>query len=381
MKKITIYVLSLNYGGAERAITNIANILSINNKVIIKSIYKLNDDPFYELKSNIDIMYLTNIKPNRDEFKNALKRINVIKLLTEGIKAIKILYLKRKSIIKSLKKDESDIIITTRKEHNYYSAKYANKKSIKIGQEHNDFSNHKNIRKVIKGAKNLDYFMPSSQYLTNKYKELLKAYKVIIKYIPFSIEEYKLKSFKKENQVIAIGRLEKVKAFDDLIDVFEIVHKRNSDLRLVIIGTGSEEKKLKSKVKIKKLEDYIIFKGKMSSEELQKEYEKSKLLIVTSHSESFGLVALEAANAEIATIAFDSANGLKEILENSGILISKRDKKEMANNIINILKNNQWKELGTTAKNNISKYYTANIEKEWQIFVNDVSKNISNKLD
>lgn len=373
MKKITIYVLSLNYGGAERAITNIANILSANNEVIIKSIYKLNKDPFFSLNHNVKVIYLTNLKPNRKEFKRAIKSFNIIKIIKEGFKSINILYNKRRSIVNSLKKDNSDIIITTRKEHNYYLAKYARKNIIKIGQEHNDFIKKKDIKKVVKGAKNLDYFMPSSLYLTNKYEKLLDNYKVIVKYIPLSIDEYKIKGIKKENQILAVGRIEKVKAFDDLIDIFEIVHEEINKVKLVIIGTGSELENIKAKVASQKLKEHVIFKGAMYEEELQQEYEKSKLLVCTSLQESFGLVAIEAANAKTPTVAFDCANGLKEILEQSGVLISNRDKEKMAKKIIQILNNEEWKELGEIAKKNISKYYTENVTKKWLEFINYLS--------
>lgn len=372
MKKVAIYVLSLNYGGAEKAITNIANILSQNNEVTINSIYKLNNSSFYPLNSNVKVNYLTNYKPNREEFKNAIKCYNPFLILKEGIKALKILYFKRVSVIKFLKKENSDIIITTRKEHNYYLAKYAPKNIIKIGQEHNDFNNKKDINKVIKGAKELDYFMPSSEFLTKKYQKLLEGYKVNVKYIPLSINEHKSNNIKKENQIIAVGRLEKVKAFDDLIDVFKMVHQKKGDIKLAIVGTGSEEQNLKNKVKNENLKDFVIFKGKMNEDDLQKEYEKSKLLVITSHSESFGLIAIEAANAKTATIAFDSANGLKEILSENGILIKNRNKQEMANKIIEILETNEWQELGKKSKESIVKYYTKNVAKEWLDFINKI---------
>lgn len=374
MKKIAIYVLSLNYGGAEKAITDIANILSESNQVTINSIYKINTKSFYNLNSSIKVNYLTDLKPNREEFKIAFKKFKFLQAFKIGLKSLKILHFKKSVIIKSLKKETSEIVITTRKEHNYYAGKYLPKSVIKIGQEHNDFYDKRNIKAVIKGAKQLNYFMPSSKYLKEKYEFLLKEYSVKVKYIPLCVNEHKLKNIKKENQFLAVGRLEKVKGFDDLIEVFAIINKQIPDIKLIIAGNGSEYQNLVNKTKKLNLDTNIIFKGTVSTDELNLEYEKSKILICTSHSESFGLVAIEAANAGTATIAFDSANGLKEILEKPGILIKNRSKEEMALTIIKMYKENQFEEYGKIAKDNVAKYYYDNVKKEWNKFINNINR-------
>ncbi len=373
MKKVSIYVLSLNYGGAEKAITNIANIISQFATVSIKCIYKISDNPYYQLDNNIKIEYLTNLKPNRNEFLDAIHSFRLIKAIKEGFKALKILYLKRKVIINSLKNDISDIILTTRKDHNYYLSKYARQGVIKIGQEHNDFANEKDIRKVIKGAKNLDFFLPASEFLTKKYQELLSGYPVKVCYIPHGICEYKIKHNKKEKQIIAVGRLEEVKAFDDLLEAFSIIHHSSPDYKLVIAGDGSMKESLKDQARRLNIYDCVSFKGFLSEADLIKEYEKSELLVSTSRSESFGLVVIEAANIGVPTIAFSSANGFKEIIKNeeNGYLIPNRDIKALANKTIELLNDKEsLKRISTNAKKSVSKYYNSNIKELWLNLIN-----------
>ena len=71
MKKITILALHLNYGGIERFISTLANSISDDYDVEIVSTYKLQDKPFFKLKSNIKVKYLiTGLKPNKDLIKN-----------------------------------------------------------------------------------------------------------------------------------------------------------------------------------------------------------------------------------------------------------------------------------------------------------------------
>ena len=94
MKKITILALHLGYGGIERAISMVANALSSEYNVEIASTYKLYDKPIFSLNENISVKYLLSDKPNRNEFIKALKKLNFIAALKEGIKAIKILKMK-----------------------------------------------------------------------------------------------------------------------------------------------------------------------------------------------------------------------------------------------------------------------------------------------
>ena len=61
---------------------------------------------------------------------------------------------------------------------------------------------------------------------------------------------------------------------------------------------------------------------------------------MTSYSESFGLVLLEAFSFGVPAIAFDSASGPCELINtNNGILVSNRDKNLMADNIIKSAEN------------------------------------------
>ena len=73
--KVSIYSLHLNFGGIERDICNKANILSKIYDVEIISVYKLNKEPFFKVDDKVSIKYLTNVIPNKLEFKEAKRRI------------------------------------------------------------------------------------------------------------------------------------------------------------------------------------------------------------------------------------------------------------------------------------------------------------------
>ena len=96
-KKIVILALHLGTGGAEKVISNLANLLSDNNDVEIISTYKLRNSPAFYISNKVTINYLTtNLEPNKQEIKNALKNFNLIRLVFEAFKSFKILILRKK---------------------------------------------------------------------------------------------------------------------------------------------------------------------------------------------------------------------------------------------------------------------------------------------
>ena len=96
---------------------------------------------------------------------------------------------------------------------------------------------------------------------------------------------------------------------------------------------GDEKEKLEALIKDNNLEGKVILTGFLNKEELYKLYENSSLYIMTSFEESFGLVLVEASSFGLPLIAFDSAIGAKEIIQENGILVSNRDKSVMIKKI------------------------------------------------
>ena len=296
-KKIVILALHLGTGGAEKVICNLANLLSEENQVKIISTYKLSTTPSFYIDNNVEIEYLIkDLAPNKQELKKYFKQFNLICVIKELFKSIKILYLRKYLMIKAIKSLDCDIAISTRILHNNWLGKYGNQNIIKIAQEHNHHNNNqKYIKKVIKSLKGFDYFMPVSKELADFYKNKVKDTKVL--YIPNFIENFSNEISSLENkQLISVGRLDKIKGFDDLIDIFNILQKNHPNWILHIIGDGTEKQNLQDKINKLHLEEKIILCGNKLSHELEKEYLNSSIYLMTSHSESFGIVLVEAAS-------------------------------------------------------------------------------------
>lgn len=375
-KKIVILSLHLGTGGAEKVICNLANLLSENNDVKIISTYKLDDKPAFYLDNKVKIEYLIkNLQPNKQELKNSFKNFNLILAFKELVKSLKILYLRKNLMIKAIKNLDCDIVISTRILHNKLVRKYANKKIIKIAEEHNHHNNNqKYIHKLIKSLKNFDYFMPVSKELADFYIDRIKKTKTI--YIPNFIEKIPDKKSNLESkQLISVGRLDKIKGFDDLIDIFNIFQETHPDWVLHIVGDGPEKENLQAKINKLNLQSKIFLCGTKLSNELEEEYIKSSIYLMTSLSESFGLVLVEGASYGLPLIAFETAQGAKEIIENNknGFLIPDRNKKLFVEKLIEIINNAEKQKI--FSENSLviaNKYSKQNISEIWNKFIDNI---------
>ena len=374
--KISIYALHLNYGGVEKNICTKANILSEIYDVEIISLYKLKDKPDFKLNDNIKIKYLTtNIKPNRKELKESLHSKNIINIIKQCIYSIKVLYLKHTLITKSMINCNSEIIISTRIDFTEKLIRNNEYNNIKIAEEHIYHNNNtKYLNKLHYILKGVDYLMPSSNYLTNYYKELFTEYRYKIKTNNMPIEsDNKISNLKNKN-IITVGRLEKVKGYDDLIKLFSKLD--NKEWTLSIVGTGSEYDNLNNLRKELNMEDNIKLLGFKNTEELNKLYKESSIYIMTSIEESFGLVLLEAASHGLPLIAYNSALGAKEIIKDNGILIKNRNEKEMIKELKNLINDEKVRKEYQQKSLSISKQYDYNLIKEENInFFKNINHN------
>lgn len=376
MKRITILALHLGYGGIENCISNLANSLVDDYEVNIVSTYKLYEKPVFKLNDKIKIKYLmTDLKPNKQELKQSLKKLKLITFFKELKKSLKVLKLKKNLMIEAIKNCDSDVIISTRDIHNNWLSKYGRDKTLKIGWEHNHHHNNKRyINKVTKSVLGLDYFVLVSKDLTKFYSEKLKDKKVKCVYIPNSINFFPQEKAKLETEnLISIGRLSHEKGYLDLIDIFKELHQKYPDSKLNIIGDGPDRKKIEKKIRDNKLEDYIILHGFQEKEYINKYLEKSSVYIMTSYTESFGLVLLEAFAYGIPCVAYSSAEGANEIISDNwdGYLIKDRDENKMIKRICELLSNrNRRLIMGANGIKKAQEFNTQKTKQKWIEIIN-----------
>lgn len=374
MKKITILLLHLQFGGIEKQTITFANELSKLYDVEIISVYNIKPKPAYQINKKISIKYLIDSGPNRNEFKEAIKNRDFIKCFKEGIKSIKILYLKNHLMIKQIKKLKCDYVLSTRLEYANMLSKYAPKNVVTMTEEHLHDDSLKYVKKVKKSLKNLDYLITIGKGSTENYSKWLKENKRIkIVEIPNILECVSEKSARLEkNNLISIGRLHPVKDFETLIHVFNIVQEKIKDANLTIVGGGDEFEHLNTLINKLNLNSKIKITGMVDKEKVEEYLFDSDLYVMTSLTECFPMVLLEALSVGVPTIAFDVPVGPRAIIKDdvNGYLIKNREIEVMADKIIQLLNNREkLKLLGKAGKESSYQYLPENVMKKWyQIF-------------
>jgi D-inositol-3-phosphate glycosyltransferase len=100
-----------------------------------------------------------------------------------------------------------------------------------------------------------------------------------------------------EAVVLFVGRLAPVKGIDRLLTAFSYLANQNESLRLVVIGgDGQHTPELRELVRLSRrlgIERAVTFAGRVAHEDLPPYYAAADVLVLSSHYESFGLVALE----------------------------------------------------------------------------------------
>lgn len=152
-------------------------------------------------------------------------------------------------------------------------------------------------------------------------------------------------SFKEENRlddkpiVLFVGNLIKRKNVDSLLEAKKIA---NSDYYLVIVGDGSQFKKLSKKVEDDNIRD-VIFTG--SRNDVEHIIPSCDVLVLPSFSESFGLVLIEALACGKPVIGSD-VGGITEIInENVGLLVDPNSIPSIARAIDNIINDDELRHI------------------------------------
>lgn len=327
-KTVNFYVLHLNFGGIESAVSNVANMLADDYKVTIVSFYNYGS-PAFKLKDSVQVEFLTSYQSIRGDI---FKAGSPLQTLRSFFLAAKILFLRKWLVKRHVRQTEAGILFSSRLMFHKIISE-AGEDKIKICQEHVDHKGDTSyIRRVVDATKKSDYLMPVSQFLSEEYQQQIGSKSVYIRHATSVPSSYKYQFSK---NLISVGRLSPEKGFLDLIDVFKLVIDKDDEYRLDIFGDGVEMQQITDKISKYNLNDKVNLHGFKTKELIAEYLQKAGLFVMTSLEESFGLVLIEAFAYGVPAIAFDSARGAREIINSSnGILIKNRNLNTMAEAIL-----------------------------------------------
>lgn len=138
-------------------------------------------------------------------------------------------------------------------------------------------------------------------------KESFPHSQIVVSGAGVNLVKQKRTSAKKKNQIVFIGRMNATKGAFDLIEILHLVNNINKGLKLVMIGGTSETdlNKLNGLIQQYQLEGKVNYLGFVSEAVKNQTLSESKVLVLPSREEGFGIVLIEALALNTPVVCYD----------------------------------------------------------------------------
>jgi glycosyltransferase involved in cell wall biosynthesis len=177
-------------------------------------------------------------------------------------------------------------------------------------------------------------------------------------------------------KVIVVARHSYEKGIDRILQVWKIVSQKHIDWELEIYGTEDQSLQLKSLAEALTISDRVRFYDPVK--DIENKYLDSAIYAMTSRSEGFPMVLLEAMSYGLPVVAFDCPIGPKSIIINNenGFLIPDGNIELFATKINELIEDvNLRKTIGIAAQKSMEKYNIDTIMKMWNELFTEILKN------
>lgn len=330
-KVICLISPSLQMGGLERAASNLANYFNSKGfKVIYIVLYSFKK--FFELDSGIVLIEPDLNYRSSNKFSYYLNMIPYLRKAVKKYKPNTILTLgeyHNALVLFALQGIDIPIHVSDRSSPNK-----------KFGQLFTIF--RKWIYKKSSGV-----IAQTETAAAQKRRMLGLDFRISV--IPNAIRNVKRYSFKREKIILGVGRHYHVKGMDRLIKAFWQLNDNEWVLHLAG-GNGPETNNLKDLVIKLELEEKVVFLGELKN--IDEEFSKSSIFVMTSRSEGFPNALCEAMASGLPCISYDIVAGPSDIISHNenGILIPDGDTEKLTSAISTLMRSQKKRnQLGENA--------------------------------
>ena len=217
-------------------------------------------------------------------------------------------------------------------------------------------------RTLISKLRKLSKFITLSEEDAKHWKELNNV-AVIPDPIPFLPENISDCSVKR---VIAVGRYVPQKGFDILLNIWKKIEDKFPDWELCIYGPGEIDfyKKIASDLNLK----HCTLAGSITPEQVNQEFAKSSIQVLSSRYEGFGMVIIEAMACGLPSVSFACPSGPSDIITDGkdGYLIQSMNQDAFCSKLALLMSNDDLrKEMSANARKTAEKYSIKHISECW----------------
>jgi glycosyltransferase involved in cell wall biosynthesis len=323
-------------GGTNRTVFNVAEHLSRHHRVEIVSLFRTGDQPFFAVPRGVRVRVLHDARPGarpHHPLARLLNRLPSALLHPDDIPYDSYSLLSDLKLLRCVRSMRGGILISTRAGLNAFVARFAPRSVLTIGQEHRNILHHKpELRDELRRTYGrLDAVAVLTQADRRDYEPLLARSRATLVDIPNALPPLDGKpQIERDPVVIAAGRLVRDKGFDLLIDAFAQIADQQPAWQLHIYGDGVSRRTLQRRIADRGLEGRAVLKG--ATPALGEAMARASIYALSSRSEGFGMVMVEAMSKGTAVVSFDCPRGPAEILRNGrdGVLVPAEDVEALA---------------------------------------------------
>jgi 1,2-diacylglycerol 3-alpha-glucosyltransferase len=165
--------------------------------------------------------------------------------------------------------------------------------------------------------------------------------------------------------IVFVGRIAKEKNIIFLLEAQKELVKKNDNVKLIIIGDGPDIDEYKKYVQKHKLNDNVIFTGKVPWEEVPCYYQLADVFATASTTETQGLTVIEAMAGGVTPLCIDDESFSNVVIDGLNGRIFKT-KQEYIKDVLELNNNkhildNLAKQARLNAERNSSKYYAESV--------------------
>lgn len=354
------------HGGIERVLTNKINYFCENtdHELYLVTSEQKGNAPCYELNDKlnwIDLRVDYERSLSYSHYKNLFKLPRHIRKLKQIIERV-----------------QPDVIIQCNYAWDFYFLPFIAKKVPKIKEFHSSrFFDAKRIESNGRSLRDKINHWIESRFdglvaLNKDEANFFNSDNVFV--IPNSISFYpKIKADLNNKIAITAGRVAPVKGYDGLIEAWKYVAPIFPDWQLHIYGEGESEymSLLEEQIKSLQLETSVFLMG--GTKELQQKMVDSSLYVLSSKTECFPMVLLEAMSCGLPVVSYDCPCGPRNIVSDQadGILVENGEVDSLSDAIVRLIRDHDYRYvLGQMARENILRFDKKVIMSKWEQLFN-----------
>ena len=148
-----------------------------------------------------------------------------------------------------------------------------------------------------------------------------------------------------ENMFLFVGRINALKNIFFIVDALKIVKKKGLKFKMLFVGTGQDEEKLREYVQKNNLENEIILAGRLEDrQDVIYAYSRADLFLFPSLYDSNSLVQIEAASQKTPTLFIRGSVTCATVEEDVSGFKTENDVNKYAEKILEIMSNREYLE-------------------------------------